>query len=318
MSVAHPAPDVSKVVGLAVGRIVAIANQKGGVGKTTTAVNLAVALSQSGQRVLLIDLDPQGNATSGLTSEQIKSGTIYDSLVSRTPLAQVIRESRPSLSLAPSSTDLVGAEIELATMEGRERRLKAELSEESLKHNFVLIDTPPSLGLLTLNALVAADSVLVPMQCEYYALEGLSSLLATIRRVKAVLNPELELMGVVLTMFDPRNRLSHEISLEVNKHFPERVFQSVIPRNVRISESPSHGLAVLEYDPKSVGAEAYRLLALELLERVGTPQTMAPPIGEGASEGAPDEVTNGGAPRRTVWNLRNIFARSEERARRNG
>ena len=156
------------------------------------------------------------------------------------------------------------------------------------------------------------------MQCEYYALEGLSSLLATIRRVKAVLNPELELMGVVLTMFDPRNRLSHEISLEVNKHFPERVFQSVIPRNVRISESPSHGLAVLEYDPKSVGAEAYRLLALELLERVGTPQTMAPPIGEGASEGAPDEVTNGGAPRRTVWNLRSIFARSEERARRNG
>lgn len=318
MSVAHPAPDVSKVVGLAVGRIVAIANQKGGVGKTTTAVNLAVALSQSGQRVLLIDLDPQGNATSGLTSEQIKSGTIYDSLVSRTPLAQVIRESRPSLSLAPSSTDLVGAEIELATMEGRERRLKSELSEESLKYNFVLIDTPPSLGLLTLNALVAADSVLVPMQCEYYALEGLSSLLATIRRVKAVLNPELELMGVVLTMFDPRNRLSHEISLEVNKHFPERVFQSVIPRNVRISESPSHGLAVLEYDPKSVGAEAYRLLALELLERVGTPQTMAPPIGEGASEGAPDEVTNGGAPRRTVWNLRSIFARSEERARRNG
>jgi chromosome partitioning protein len=301
-----------------VGRVVAIANQKGGVGKTTTAVNLAVALAQSGQRVLLIDLDPQGNATSGLTPEPIKSGAIYDSLVNRTPLSQVTRESRPSLYLAPSSTDLVGAEIELATMEGRERRLKAELSEESQKYNFVLIDTPPSLGLLTLNALVAADSVLVPMQCEYYALEGLSSLLATIRKVKAVLNSELELMGVVLTMFDPRNRLSHEISLEVNKHFAERVFQSVIPRNVRISESPSHGLAVLEYDPKSVGAEAYRLLALELLERVGTPQTMAPPIGEGASEGAPDEVTNGGAPRRTVWNLRSIFARSEERARRNG
>ncbi|HVA41324.1 MAG TPA: AAA family ATPase [Candidatus Binataceae bacterium] len=300
------------------GRIVAIANQKGGVGKTTTAVNLAVALAQVGQRVLLIDLDPQGNATSGLTPEPIKSGTIYDSLVNRTPLMQVVRESRPSLYLAPSSTDLVGAEIELATIEGRERRLKTELRDEALQYNFVLIDTPPSLGLLTLNALVAADSVLVPMQCEYYALEGLSSLLATIRRVKAVLNPELELMGVVLTMFDPRNRLSHEISLEVNKHFPERVFQSVIPRNVRISESPSHGLAVIEYDPKSVGAEAYRLLALELLERVGSPQAIARPAGEGASERTPDEVTNGGAPRRTIWNLRSIFARSAERDRRNG
>jgi chromosome partitioning protein len=302
-----------------VGRVVAIANQKGGVGKTTTAVNLAVALAQSGQRVLLIDLDPQGNATSGLTPEPIKSGTIYDSLVNRTPLSQVTRESRPSLYLAPSSTDLVGAEIELATMEGRERRLKAELSEESKKYNFVLIDTPPSLGLLTLNALVAADSVLVPMQCEYYALEGLSSLLATIRKVKAVLNPELELMGVVLTMFDPRNRLSHEISLEVNKHFPQRVFQTVIPRNVRISESPSHGLAVIEHDPKSVGAESYRLLALELLERVGSPQAIArPEVEGGAGNGAPEEVINGGAPKRTIWNLRSIFARSEERTRRNG
>jgi chromosome partitioning protein len=304
-----------------VGRIIAIANQKGGVGKTTTAVNLAVALALSGQRILLVDLDPQGNATSGLTPEPVKSGatpgTIYDSLVSRTPLAQVIRESRPSLSLAPSSTDLVGAEIELATIEGRERRLKAELEGESVKYNYVLIDTPPSLGLLTLNALVAADSVLVPMQCEYYALEGLSSLLATIRRVNAVLNPQLELMGVVLTMFDPRNRLSHEISLEVNKHFPERVFQSVIPRNVRISESPSHGLAVIEYDPKSVGAEAYRLLALELLERVGSPQTaVARPMDEVARDGVPAEVANGGTARRGIWNLRSIFARSAERARR--
>jgi len=192
------------------------------------------------------------------------------------------------------------------------------LSEESQKYNFVLIDTPPSLGLLTLNALVAADSVLVPMQCEYYALEGLSSLLATIRKVKAVLNPELELMGVVLTMFDPRNRLSHEISLEVNKYFPERVFQTVIPRNVRISESPSHGLAVIEYDPKSVGAESYRLLALELLERVGSLQAIARPAVEAAGNGASEEVTNGGAPKRAIWNLRSIFARSEERTRRNG
>ena len=302
--------------GLAVGRIIAIANQKGGVGKTTTAVNLALALALSGQRVLLIDLDPQGNATSGLTPEPIKSGTIYDSLVSRTPLPQFIRESRPSLFLAPSSTDLVGAEIELATMEGRERRLKAEMQGHCDIYNFVLIDTPPSLGLLTLNALVAADSVLVPMQCEYYALEGLSSLLATIRRVKAVLNPALELMGVVLTMFDSRNRLSHEISLEVNKHFPEHVFQSVIPRNVRISESPSHGLAVIEHDPKSVGAEAYRLLARELLERVGWSQSFARSTGEGASEEASSERGNGRAPRRGIWNLRSIFARSAERARK--
>ena len=300
------------------GLIVAIANQKGGVGKTTTAVNLAVALAQSGQRVLLIDLDPQGNATSGLTPEATRSGTIYDSLVTRKPLGEVVRESRPSLDLAPSSTDLVGAEIELATMEGRERRLKAELSAQSHKYNFVLIDTPPSLGILTLNALVAADSVLVPMQCEYYALEGLSSLLATIRRVNAVLNPQLELMGVVLTMFDSRNRLSHEISLEVNKHFPDRVFQTVIPRNVRISESPSHGLAVIEHDPKSVGAEAYRLLASELLERVGSPGKSASPAAQASGGDAPDEAVHGGAPRRTLWNLRSIFARSAERERRNG
>lgn len=297
-------------------RIVAIANQKGGVGKTTTAVNLAVALALTGQRVLLIDLDPQGNASSGLSREPLKPGaissTIYDSLVGHIPIAQVIRESRPSLYLAPSSADLVGAEIELATLEGRERRLKVELHGESEKYNYVLIDTPPSLGLLTLNALVAADAVLVPMQCEYYALEGLSSLLATIRRVNAVLNPRLELMGVVLTMFDPRNRLSHEISLEVNRHFPERIFQTVIPRNVRISESPSHGLAVIEHDPKSVGAEAYRLLALELLERAGSAPAAAPPAGEGAA----GEIENGGGSRRGMWNLRSIFARSVERARR--
>jgi len=304
-----------------VGRILAIANQKGGVGKTTTAVNLAVGLSQLGQRVLLVDLDPQGNATSGLTAEPVESATIYDCLVNRMPVAEVARESRASLYLAPSSTDLVGAEIELATVEGRERRLRAELEVEAGKYNFVLIDTPPSLGLLTLNALVAANGVLVPMQCEYYALEGLSSLLATIRRVKSVLNPSLELMGVVLTMFDPRNRLSHDISLEVNKHFPDRVFQTVIPRNVRISESPSHGLAVLEYDAKSVGAEAYRLLAGELLERTGAIATGTTPSAQDATNDttADEAPANGSAaPRRTLWSLRNIFARAEERTRRNG
>jgi|SRR5690349_14926791 chromosome partitioning protein len=301
----------------AVGRILAIANQKGGVGKTTTAVNLAFSLAHAGQRVLLVDLDPQGNATSGLTPEPVKSGTIYDSLVNRTPIAQIVRESRESLYLAPASTDLVGAEIELATAESRERRLK-EVLREATEYNIVLIDTPPSLGLLTLNALVAADSVLVPMQCEYYALEGLSSLLSTVRRVKSVLNPTLELVGVVLTMFDPRNRLSHEISIEVNKHFPERMFQTVIPRNVRISESPSHGLAVMEHDPSSAGAQAYRLLALELLERFGVTQEAVSPEHPEANGAAAAETGEGATPKRTLWNLRSIFARSAQRERRGG
>jgi len=268
-------------VGLAVGRVIAIANQKGGVGKTTTAINLAVALAQSGRRVLLIDLDPQGNATSGLTVVREAEApapparkTIYDALVLGAALGEVICEMRPNLFIAPSGGDLVGAEIELATMEGRERRLRMLLETSSLEYNYVLIDSPPSLGILTLNALVAADSVLVPMQCEYYALEGLSSLLATIRKVKAALSPGLEIEGLVLTMFDSRNRLSHEIAREVRQHFPDKVFKSVIPRNVRLSESPSHGLSAIEYDPRSSGAEGYRMLAAEIIERI---EGSAPP-----------------------------------------
>ena len=183
------------------------------------------------------------------------------------PIAEILRQVRPMLSLAPAGDDLVGAEIELVTMEGRERRLRALLEPVRTEYNYVLIDTPPSLGILTLNALVAADSVLVPMQCEYYALEGLSALLGTINKVKAALRPALELEGLVLTMFDSRNRLSHEISDEVRKHFPEKVFRSVIPRSVRMSESPSHGLSVLEYGPKSAGAEGYRALAAEIVAR---------------------------------------------------
>ncbi len=256
------------------GSVVAIANQKGGVGKTTTAINLAVALADLKLRVLLIDLDPQGNATSGVDSRRELSGTktassrtMYDVLIGRVQLIDVVRPVRHFLFLAPSSTDLVGAEVELATMEGRERILAAALTSVSQNYNYVLIDTPPSLGLLTLNALVAAQSVLVPMQCEYYALEGLTSLVETIRRINGGLNPALRLEGLVLTMFDGRNRLSHEVAREVREHFGAEVFGSVIPRSVRLSESPSYGLSVLEYDSKSAGAHSYRALAQELVQR---------------------------------------------------
>lgn len=277
------------------GRVVTIANQKGGVGKTTTAINLAFALSQCDRRVLLIDLDPQGNATSGLTcSEEIRAAlasgrTIYEALISGGAIHEIVHQVRPNLFLAGADADLVGAEIEMATMPGRERRLRALLYGVRDEYNYVLIDTPPSLGLLTLNALVASDSVLVPMQCEYYALEGLTSLMGTIKRVKEQLRPALEIEGLVLTMFDSRNRLCHEIAREVREHFGDKVFKAVIPRNVRLSESPSHGLSVLEYESKSAGAEGYRELAAEILAREIAATHSAPTQHE-CSESVSEEI----------------------------
>jgi chromosome partitioning protein len=297
-----------------VGRLVAIANQKGGVGKTTTAINLAVALAQTSQTggnlpILLVDLDPQGNATSGLTPPaqlgaiRASGKTIYEAIVGRIQVTDALRKMRENICLLPSSADLVGAEIELAAVEGRERCLQEILAPLRSQYSFILVDTPPSLGLLTLNAMVAADSILVPMQCEYYALEGLSALLGTIARVRKALNPALQIDGIVLTMFDARNRLSHEIARDVNRHFPDKLFQSVIPRNVRLSESPSHGLSVIEYDGKSAGAEAYRSLAEEVAQRAG----LSPPPAEPSAD-----------PARKSWSLRALFSRDGERMRRSG
>jgi chromosome partitioning protein len=250
-------------------RIIAIANQKGGVGKTTTAVNLATALAAADKKVLLFDLDPQGNASTGLgISRQSRSVTSYEVLVGAKPVkAATVSTSIPHLSVVAASVDLSGAEIELVAAERREYRLRDALSGQALDFDYVLIDCPPSLGLLTLNALVAAHAVLVPLQCEFYALEGLSHLVRTIERVKRHLNPTLEIQGVVLTMFDKRNNLSDLVAADVRDHFGDKVYDTVIPRNVRISEAPSHGKPVLLYDFRCPGAQAYVHLAGEVLRR---------------------------------------------------
>lgn len=246
---------------------ICIANQKGGVGKTTTSVNLSSALAQLGRRVLLIDMDPQGNASSGLGIKRFESQdcNIYHVLIGEVELGQaIIKTKNERLDIATSNPDLVGAEIELVDMAQREFRLKNAIATVSDKYDYVIIDCPPSLGLLTLNSLTAGDSFLVPLQCEYFALEGLSQLLNTAGIIKKNLNPNLHIEGILLTMFDSRNNLSKQVVDEIKTHFSDKVFSAIIPRNVRLSEAPSHGLSIFEYDPKSVGAIKYLEFAMEL------------------------------------------------------
>lgn len=254
-------------------RILVIANQKGGVGKTTTAINLATALAAVGEPTLLIDLDPQGNASTGLgIGRGERKVTSYDVLMGEASLSDAVLGTRiPQLSLVPSTVDLSGAELELIELAERNYRLRSALetfaAAEPGRFAYVLIDCPPSLTLLTVNAMAAADAVLVPLQCEFFALEGLSQLLKTIERVRAHLNPGLEIQGIVLTMFDKRNRLSDQVAEDVRKHMGEKVYDTVIPRNVRISEAPSHGLPALVYDLRCPGSQAYIKLAGELIQR---------------------------------------------------
>lgn len=251
------------------GRVIALANQKGGVGKTTTAINLGASLAVAERKTLVVDMDPQANATSGLgyTSDRV-AASVYDVLVGESELAPVIRpvEGLDFLSVAPSVRGLGGAQVELVDMPDRESILRRALATISEDYDYILIDPPPSLGLLTINTLVAADEVLVPLQCEYYALEGLSELLGTIDRIREAYNERLDVAGILLTMFDKRNNLSHQVEEEVRRHFPEKVFETMIPRNVRLSESPSFGKPVLLYDIRSTGCQAYLKLAQELLE----------------------------------------------------
>jgi len=250
-----------------VARVICIANQKGGVGKTTTAVNLSASIAVAEKKVLLIDIDPQGNSTSGVgLNKESSNGTIYLALLQGTGLKEIIQKTDLAyLDIITSNTDLIGAEVELIQEKDREKRLLRLIREVEADYDYIFIDCPPSLGLLTINSLTAAHSVIIPLQCEYYALEGLGQLLKTIRLIKQALNPGLEIEGILLTMFDSRNNLSHQVAQEVMTHFKDKVFKTIIPRNIRLSEAPSYGKPVILYDIHSKGAETYLNLAKEIM-----------------------------------------------------
>ena len=250
------------------GRIIAVVNQKGGVGKTTTAVNLTAALTEQGMKVLLCDFDPQANASSGLGVDKRKiKKSVYDTIINDTPTKDAIVSTKFG-DVLPSTADLAGAGVELVTMDSPNYRLKNALDSVRDSYDLIFIDCPPSLELLTLNSLCAADGIMVPVQCEYYALEGLTDLMNTLRMVKKRLNPRLEIFGVALTMFDGRTNFSTQVAQEVRRHFPGKVYATVIPRNVRLAEAPSHGLPVSAYDKSSRGAQAYKAMAAEILEKL--------------------------------------------------
>lgn len=273
-------------------RVIAIANQKGGVGKTTTAVNLAASLAVAEQRTLLIDGDPQGNATSGLGLPRAQlTRTTYDVLIGACPIADATWRNVgfSHLDVVPATPDLAGAEVELVNQEGRERMIRDAIAPAKSQYDYILVDCPPSLGLITLNMLAAADALLIPLQCEYYALEGISQLLQTIHLVQQAVNPGLDIDGVLLTMFDPRLNLSKQVAAEAREYFGDKVFRTVIPRNIRLAEAPSFGKPIIMYDLQSVGAQAYLAVAKELMARhaappaAGAPQATAADTATGSS-----------------------------------
>lgn len=260
--------EIAEKGGKTLAKVVSIANQKGGVGKTTTAVNLSAALAKKGRKVLLIDADPQGNATSGLGIDKEIDKSIYDVIINEIGINETVKETEiKKLKVCPSNINLAGAEVELVSLMSREHRLKERIDEVKRQYDYILIDCPPSLGLITLNAFTASDSVLIPVQCEYYALEGLGQLINTINLVRRHLNKSIEIEGAVLTMFDVRTNLSNQVVTEVKRYFEDKVYKTVIPRNIKLSEAPSYGMPISVYDSKSKGAKCYERLAKEFLDK---------------------------------------------------